>query len=152
MNPLLNIEVLRHKRGGHEDLLFEIEGLVEKRTFDTYYFALAAEDKKVSLGSALALLLRSWKRKLSTMKFEDTLYLPIDFSDQATGCIKVEKEAMLVLSFGYSTREGYSIAVTEPGDFYDAVTDFHPLNTKTLRVAQGVFEKNIDAIATSLEY
>jgi len=105
MNPLLNIEVLRHKRGGHEDLLFEIEGLVEKRTFDTYYFALAAEDKKVSLGSALALLLRSWKRKLSTMKFEDTLYLPIDFSDQATGCIKVEKEAMLVLSFGYSTRE-----------------------------------------------
>jgi len=41
------------------------------------------------------------------------IYLPIDFSDQYTGCLKVEKNSDLNLTYGNSRREGWNVDPTQ---------------------------------------
>ena len=110
MSLIIDIEVIPNDEGGHRDLAFEIPGLIDDELFDTYYFILAIEpvNSFQEVKNAVSSLLGKWLEKVHPLKQEHTVYLPIDFSDQYTGCLKVQHQGKLKLTYGYSLREGHS--------------------------------------------
>lgn len=70
MESLINIEIIEKDKGGHEDLVFEIPGLISQQKFDTHYFALAIEPKKgiQEIKNAVAGLVASWNDKQAEFK------------------------------------------------------------------------------------
>lgn len=153
MSNILNIQVIKNSKRGHEDLLFEIPELDIQKTLDTYYFALAIASKKqpYQIKHAVAELITFWNTKQAVLNNGDVIYLPIDFSDQYTGCLKVEKNNDLKLTYGHSMQEGHSVNPIHPIYFYNTVTDFKPENEKTVIVTQTVFEKCLTALIVTLE-
>jgi len=143
MTSLIHIEVIENEKGGHEDLVFEIPELISRQKFDTYYFAIAIEPKNgiEEIKNAVAKLITSWKKKQAELNNGQVIYLPIDFSDQYTGCLKVEKNNDLKLTYGYSRREGWSIDPINPTEYYESISDFDTDNKKSLTVKQTEFEK-----------
>ena len=123
MSDLLKIEIIENDKGGHEDLIFEIPELISLQKFDTYYFALAIEPKSgiKEIKSSVAELIASWNKKLAEIKSGQVIYLPIDFSDQYTGCLRVEKENDLNLTYGFSRREGWSVDPINPSEYYESM-------------------------------
>jgi hypothetical protein len=153
MTNLINIEVLDNNQGGHEDLLFDIAGLVSQKRFDTYYFALAIEPKNrlAEIKKAVGLLVESWNRKIKGLENGKTIYLPIDFSDQYTGCIKLEKDDNINLTYGYSMKEGWSIDPINPTDYFDSIIDFKPEGNESLKVEQGELETCLTKLIDKLK-
>lgn len=142
MKPLIIIEIIENDKGGHEDLVFEIPELISRQNFDTYYFALAIEPKNgiEEIKNAVAELISSWNKKQTEMENGQVIYLPIDFSDQYTGCLKVEKKNDLNLTYGFSRREGWSVDPINPTDYYESITDFDSENENSITVKQTEFE------------
>jgi hypothetical protein len=153
MTSLINIEIIENEKSGHEDLVFEIPGLVGQKKFDTYYFALAIEPKNgiEELKNAVAELIASWNEKQAELKNGQIIYLPIDFSDQYTGCLKVEKNNDLKLTYGYSRREGWSIDPINPTEYYESITDFDTDNETSLTIKQTEFENCLTDIIEKLK-
>ena len=142
MIDLLTIEVIENDRGGHDDLLLAIPELLGSKTFDTYYFCLAIEPKATTddIRNAVAQLLQFWLDKIEEMKNEEIVYLPIDFSDQYTGCLKVLKKAtQLILNYGFSRREGWAVNPLNPNNFYKEINDFQSETEKQLAVDKANF-------------
>ena len=153
MSNLLKIEIIENDQGGHEDLIFEIPDLISQRKFDTYYFALAIEPKSgvKEIKNAVAELIASWNKKQAEMKSGQVIYLPIDFSDQYTGCLRVEKKNDLNLTYGFSKREGWSVDPINPTEYYESITDFDTENEKSLTVNQSEFEKCLTKLTEKLK-
>ena len=153
MTNLINIEVLDNKQGGHEDLLFDIPGLVNQKRFDTYYFALAIEPKNglTEIKKAVGLLINSWNRKIKELEKGKTIYLPIDFSDQYTGCIKLEKGNSINLTYGYSMKEGWNVDPINPTDYFDSIKDFKPEGNESLKVEQEELETCLTKLTDKLK-
>ncbi len=153
MGNIINIQILKNSKGSHEDLLFEIPKLGIQKSLDTYYFVLAMESKKqpYQVKNAVVELVSFWNKKLTEMPNGTVIYLPIDFSDQYTGCLKVEKNNSLKLTYGYSMQEGHSINPMNPIYFYNTVTDFKPEQGKFLIVNQTAFKKCLTALIVKLE-
>jgi len=142
MAEIISIEIIDNDMGGHRDLLFSIPDLVEDRAFDTYYFALAAEktEEPDDIEKAVAQLIQFWIDKAMEMKNDEIIYLPIDFSDQYTGCLRVYKQGeQLVLTYGYSMVEGFSINPLNPEDYYKDITDFKATSKKQISVDHSIF-------------
>jgi hypothetical protein len=153
MKPLINIEIIENDKGGHEDLLFEIPELISLQRFDTYYFALAIEPKSgiKEIKNAVAELIASWNKKQTEMENGQVIYLPIDFSDQYTGCLKVEKKNDLNLTYGFSRREGWSVDPINPTEYYESITDFDTEIEKSITVNQSEFEKCLTKLVGKLK-
>ena len=126
--------------------MLDIPDLIGCQKFDTYYFAIAIEPKKgfSETKNAVAQLIMAWKRRLRLLVEGQVIYLPIDFSDQYTGCIRVEKQNDLYLTFGYSRREGYTVDPINPSNYFDSITDYRTQNVNPLIVSQSDFEKCLD--------
>jgi hypothetical protein len=153
MTSLIKIELIDNDQNGHEDLLFEIPGLVGQKKFDTYYFALAIEPKNglSEIQKAVSHLIESWKQEINRLKYGQSIYLPIDFSDQYTGCIKLEKHDKLNLTYGYSMREGWSVDPINPTDYYTSVNDFKSEVDKSLVVEQNELENCLNKLIVNLK-
>ncbi|PRX56651.1 hypothetical protein [Flagellimonas meridianipacifica] len=153
MKSPLNIEIIENNGGGHNDLLFEIPKLIGQQKFDTYYFALAIEPKHgiAEIKNAVARLIDSWNKKQAELKNGQVIYLPIDFSDQYTGCLRVEKKNDLTLSYGFSRREGWRGDPMNPVDYFESITDFNSINEKSITVNQLEFEKCLTEIIEKLK-
>jgi len=153
MTNLIYLEIIENEGNGHEDLVFEIPELVKQQKFDTYYFSLAIEPKSgiEEIKSALAVLISSWNQKQMGLENGQVIYLPIDFSDQYTGCLKVEKNNDLKLTYGYSKREGWSVNPINPSEYYESITDFEPENGKSLTVKQTEFKNCLTEIIEKLK-
>jgi hypothetical protein len=126
MNQLLKIEILDNGLGGHKDLSFKLDKIVDEN-FDTYYFALDSEtiDSNRNIESAISSLLQSWYTELTAIEHHETIYLPVDFSDQYIGCLRVLRhEETLTLNYGFTNQEGYTVSPTYPIDFYRRMSDF----------------------------
>ena len=139
----LFIDIIDNDKGGHKDLLFEIPGLVSLQEFDLYYFALAIEpyESKADIILAVVHLLSYWRQKIEETGQGEKIYLPIDFSDEYTGCLQVEKkDEALHLIYGYTTEiQGWYISPLDPGDCYKSVTAFQPDTTEPLVVDEQEF-------------
>ena len=71
------------------------------------------------------LLLDQWIEALKSLKNKDTIYLPYDFSDQYTGCIRVvRKENSYEISPGYSMSEGWSVSPSDISNYIQTIADF----------------------------
>ncbi|MCH8318441.1 MAG: hypothetical protein IIA88_08065 [Bacteroidetes bacterium] len=137
MTELLRLEIIENDKGGHEDLIFEIPRLVNESTFDTYYFALAIEPKNglSEIKNAVAGLLKSWKSVLTKIQNGETVHLPIEFSDEYTGCVQVKSSSEnFQLNYGYSRREGWSVDPINPINYFNSITDFKSENEKSISV------------------
>lgn len=77
----LFIDIIDNNKGGHNDLLFEIPGLLNMQECDLYYFALAVEsyESKVDVILAVVQLLNYWNQKIEETEPGEIVYLPIDF-------------------------------------------------------------------------
>lgn len=147
MREILSIDIIENDKGGHEDLLFSFPDLISDKAFDTYYFCLAIDpvDPISDIKNAVSQLLRFWLDKIEESNNGETIYLPIDFSDQYTGCLKVgNKNKQLVLTYGYSRREGYTVDPLNPENYYKSINDFHADTQKQLTIDKAVFTSVLD--------
>jgi hypothetical protein len=151
---LIQLQIVDNNQGGHKDILFTISGLTEEQVFDSYFFILAMERSqnvdKLSFG--VGELFEYWKEKTLLMTDNDTIFLPIDFSDEYTGCIKVEKVDMsLNLTYGFSRIMGLNVNPLDPENFYKEVKDFEADNDKKLTVRQEDLINSLDIIIRELK-
>ncbi len=153
MLNLLYIEIIENGKGGHQDLIFEIPNLISPQKYDTYFFALAIEPKNgiAEIKNAVAELILSWNKRLTQLKNGQVIYLPIDFSDQYTGCLRVEKTNDLKLTYGFSRQEGWCVDPTNPSEYFESITDFVAENEKSIIVKQSEFEKCLNDTVKKLQ-
>jgi hypothetical protein len=147
MADLLTLDIIDNGQGGHKDLLFCIPDLIDDKVFDTYYFYLAVEPVETidDIKKAVSRLLQFWHNKVSESKNGETIFLPIDFSDEYTGYLKVcHQDDQLVLTYGFSRREGFTVNPLNPEDYYKQITDFEAVPEKNLIVSQSVFISTLD--------
>jgi hypothetical protein len=112
----------------HDDLHLSFAGAEE--TADSYYLALdngiEPDDESPSKARlVLRRLLEQWREHLRAASDGDVLFLPYDFSDQYTGCLRCQRNPTgLFISHGYSSREGWSFNPSDIGDYVSTVDDF----------------------------
>jgi len=149
---MIKIDLVENLSSGHNDLVFEMSGLGIEKKLDSYYFAAAIEPKTGlnEIKTAIIALVSSWKSRIDTLKEGEIIHLPIDFSDQHTGCIQLEKQDDLKLSYGWSKKAGYAVDPINPINYFDSIEDFKPDNQMTISVKQEELAKNLDAIITNL--
>lgn len=133
---------------GHSDLSFEFPALGLSERLDTYYFALAIEPKSGSkeIKKAIALLLQSWKSRLNKLIEGETIYLPIDFSDQYIACLEVSKNSELEINYGFTQVGGYAVNPINANNFFDSVKDFKPTVSKSIKIPQSEFVSRLDLL------
>ena len=147
MTGIIAIDIIDNNKGGHNDLLFSIPDLIGDKEFDTYYFCLAVEPVETidDIKNAVSQLIQFWYNKVSESKNGETIFLPIDFSDQYTGCLKVQnQDGQLVLTYGFSRREGYTIDPLNPENYYKEVNDFEVNPEKYMIVDHSAFISTLD--------
>jgi hypothetical protein len=151
---LIHIKIIDNDRGGHGDILFQISGLTDQRMFDSYFFILAMEqNRKVDkLPMGVAKLFQYWREKALMMRENDTIFLPIDFSDEYTGCVKLSKfNNTFNLTYGSSRIMGLNVNPLDPENFYKDVKDFEADSNKYVVVLQKDFINSLDTIIDELK-
>ena len=142
MTEILTIAIIDNGRGGHKDLLFSMPDLIGDKEFDTYYFGTAVGPTETidPIKNAVSQLIQFWLDKVSKIKIGETIFLPIDFSDQYTGCLKVQKQGtQFVLTYGFSGKEGYAVDPLNPENYYQQINDFEADPEKQLIVEPTAF-------------
>lgn len=80
---------------------------------DSYYFALDQNIKPEKedadkIKTVIKELLNQWKLYVSRLKSDEVIYLPFDFSDEYTGCLRCESQNdYVLLTVGYLQFEGW---------------------------------------------
>ncbi|MEO8068124.1 MAG: hypothetical protein ABI599_10570 [Flavobacteriales bacterium] len=146
MSELLDIYLQENGKGGHEDLGFQVHGLTADRVFDSYYFALAVEplDTIEAVRECLAQYLEQWGRSIERMGDGEARILPIDLSDQYTGCLSVIEDGQsLSLEYGISMTEGWAISVNKPEQHFCGVRDFRVDTPEPLVVDKTFFLRSL---------
>ena len=123
-------ELLEFRDNGtaHDDVHLSFE--VAEEIADSYYFALdngvEPDDESPSkVFRVLRRLLEQWREHLNAASDGDVLFLPYDFSDQYTGCLRCERNAHgLHIAHGYSAREGWSFNPSDITEYVNSVDDF----------------------------
>ena len=96
MNDLINIS-LKKERGGHKDLIVTVEKNKFRGIFDSYYLGLDDAIKtdlrgREKIKLVLVRLIEYWLKCIQESRDGAVFYLPIDFSDQYTGCFRITKK------------------------------------------------------------
>lgn len=134
--PRLLELVWEHVRGsgGHDDLLLYVVGQPRERC-DSYYLGLddsfdGERSGADSVRAVLRRLLEQWVHALRGAGEGDVLFLPYDFSDQSTGCLRCRVLADEVeLVSGFSGREAHDVSLADISDFVHGIDDFQPLRS-----------------------
>lgn len=148
INDLLKIEIINNNRVGHQDILFEISGLTGAEVLDSY-FLLIHKNRE----SAVSSLMQYWREKIINSKNGETVFLPIDFSDEYTGCLKVDKLGdNLKLTYGYSQfGRGRFVNPANPGNYSKGVKDFKDTEKKSLIVNEKLMILALDKQISKLK-
>ena len=122
----------------HDDLYVNIPELKIDHYFDSYYFVvdydfLPDEETEEKVKISLKNLLIDWEEAVQTMAVGETVYLPIDFSDQYVGTLKVFKELGNILKISYATHHNMmmfptnrkKIKLTSETESYNGREYFH---------------------------
>ena len=130
----------RPNNTGHRDLHFRI---VEYECIaDSYYLALDAEDDGPGgrIETVLILLLQQWIHAVQGAGAEETVFLPFDFSDQNTRCLRCRmNEEHVEVQPGWSCWEGWRVVPRNPGRYFHDVEDFHPELPRPILLARAEF-------------
>ena len=100
----------KHNGSWHNDIFFQLDAFT--KTCDSYYFLIdhkySDEETLDKTISVIVLLLDQWIEALKNLKNKDVIYLPYDFSDQYTACIRVYRNGdSYELTSGFSKRGGW---------------------------------------------
>lgn len=131
----------------HDDLHVWIEGY--SRPTDSYYFALdpsmlAGDESADKVRRVLVQLLKHWMVALAEATSTRPVYLPFDFSDQYTGCFQCRPDGEFIeIAPGWSGREGWSFAPSDPGDYFFGITDFKSDAPAPIRLPREEFLRRI---------
>jgi hypothetical protein len=121
----------------HKDLIIDFSYLDVHVIADTYYFVIDSiykpnieEISKVKF--VLRKLLAYWVENIRIINIQEDCYLPIDFSDQYTGCFKLHRvdNELLEISYGYSLREGWSVSPFDPKGYAKSINDYKETSKK----------------------
>ena len=143
---MLKIEVIDNEEGGHDDIIFSIDGLINEQTFDSYWLIVGANCQTFQeLKNCIANLLVGWENKiLNNPDISRPIYLALDISDDYIGCIRILKSGnFLNLTYGF-TRDRDLVGSL------NNITDFSA-EDKTLLVNQDEFLKNLKLQINSLK-
>lgn len=137
----------------HDDIHVCLEGF--SRTADSYYFALDPEmlpgrESTDKVRQVLVQLLQHWLNTVAQAESTEAAYLPFDFSDQYTGCFQCKPHGeFLEVVPGWSSREGWSVSPSNPGDYFFGITDFKS-DSAPVRLPKEEFLRRIrEAIANA---
>ena len=103
------IRLLIDKLGtGHKDLFLQIDTLPNhSKTFDSFYLdsflnipeSNSLQEKNANLPYGVKCLVEYWLENIEKSSVGETLYLPIDISDEYIGCLK-----MINTKLGFKTK------------------------------------------------
>ena len=116
---------------------------------DSYYFALDrnVEPEKEDIDKIKAVikeLLNQWKMYVSRAKSGEIIYLPFDFSDEYTGCLKCEFEDDFVsLTVGYLQFEGWLFFPSDISSYIKSNKLFIKSKDSIIKLKRGYFLKQI---------
>ena len=135
----------RSNKSAHEDIYLSIDS--KSRVSDSYYLAEDNSDKKTE--DVLVCLLEQWLKALGQATNGKPTFLPYDFSDQYTGCLKCVLEGdTFQIQIGWSSREGWSVSPSNPADFFHDAEDFHANESSIIKISRKDFRRQIeDSIA-----
>src|ERR1044071_2843690 len=131
----------------HDDLHRSLDGYA--RTTDSYYLAidpsmLPHQESADKVRRVLIRLLQRWTEVLSQATPTQPVYLPFDFSDQYTGCLSCRPDGEFVeIVPGTSSREGWNVGPSDPGDYFFGITDFCPDAPAPVRLSREEFLRRI---------
>jgi hypothetical protein len=90
-------------------------------------------------------LLKKWAEALQNATIEQNIFLPYDFSDQYTGCLKcVLKNDSFIIHLGYSRTMGWNSPMSDPRDTLFNVKDFESDGSSPMTFAKNTFIGLID--------
>ena len=144
------VELLKGE--GHNNILVEIPEMNFNNQFDAYYFQLEKEPFEIQdIKNGISELLGYWKEKIIDLKSGNSIYLPIDFSDEYTGCFKLtaKENKKIQMEYGFSRIEGYSISPTKPEEYYKSVKDFE--NDNEYSVFEVTKKELLDSIIRNIK-
>ena len=133
---------MRLGTGGHRDLFLTIPQLGVEVCADSYYFAVALGHRNVrasenTVRQEVVALLSCWVDTVCSCSDGDTVYLPFDFSDQYTGCLRViEDRDNFRLSYGHSLFEGWRIDPLEAAEHSQQYDDFNPSSEREVSLSK----------------
>jgi len=149
---------LRDNGTAHDDVHLSFEGIEE--IADSYYLVLdnGVEPDDESPSKALLVLrrlLEQWREYLNVASQGEVLFLPYDFSDQYTGCLRCERNAVgFHVAHGYSSREGWSFNPSDISDYVRSIEDFRLGSiTATGNETEGIqigFEEFLSLVESSI--
>jgi hypothetical protein len=95
---------------------------------DSYYFDLdVSDDPHPSVEKVLIQLLGQWLKALNEADSTEPVFLPYDFSDQFTRCLRcIVSVTTIEVQSGWSNREGWRTSPSSPEDYFYSIEDFHP--------------------------
>ncbi|ANY67859.1 hypothetical protein BBD42_16295 [Paenibacillus sp. BIHB 4019] len=134
------MEVFIKENGtAHEDLILSFKEMDLLVISDTYYFEIEdtiqpERDSSCKIAASLKSLLSYWIENIINLGSKEERYLPIDFSDQYTGCFKIRKVStqQIEISYGYSLREGWSVCPSDPKEYAISIHDYKETSSKLL--------------------
>lgn len=131
----------------HNDLVLNVGGLEIES--DSYYFALDKNIKPESedadkIKIVIKSLLAQWKNYVSRAKSGEVIYLPFDFSDEYTGCIRCEfQNADVLLTIGYLELQGWSFFPSDISEYVKSSRYFIRSKDLTMKFEKSAFLKQI---------
>ena len=137
INVVIQLSLLE-KDDFSKDFIVKVKGREFTKTLDSFYLENDSEYDEYKNDSypeklegykkvraVLVQMLKYWLENVNKLENNETCYLPIDFSDQYTGCFKVKRiEEDVIITYGQSLIEGWSIVPSNPGNYSTSVSDF----------------------------
>ncbi len=138
----------------HNDLIFNFDGQIIE--CDSYYFALdrliePEKEDSNKIKKVLTKLLEQWQLYVSRSKSGEIIFLPFDFSDEYTGCLKCEfQNSEVCTTVGYLGFEGWILFPSDISKFVKSSLYFIKSKDKVLNFGKSEFirqiKENIKAI------
>ena len=112
----------------HDDIFLSLGGL--EKTGDAYYLALdhslgRDDESPDKIRLVLQRLLEQWRDAIRSVDEGSSVYLPYDFSDQYTGCLRCTRNGRdIVVADGWCDIEGWRVSPSSLGEYTKTNSNF----------------------------
>ena len=117
----------------HQDLTLTITEIGLEQVADSYYvhiddFYEVATDNENKTISVLIILLTFWLQKVKASIINKSFYLPFDYADEWTGCIRIKRvdDENIEINYGHTSFEGWRTYPSKADDFMISDSDYNP--------------------------
>ena len=151
----LSLTYLTDMPGSFDDMVFRLGDF--EHVCDSYYYCFdhnysdcyKDDDNEERCAKTsrevIALLLDQWIEHIEQLEDGDCIYLPFDFSDQCTGCLRVRRNGEeYELTPGWSLIEGHAHFPSNIRKFVQAVGDFDPMLQRPVMLGRGPLLRDLE--------